>query len=132
MTSYHDRFLAQQKRNPIFRFWFWWETRKLKRGLAVSHHGADVPQHPEPVQPPAGVSWNEWDAARPCPPRSSHNFSEVREHPGYLSQCCSADVRTECGEPDFPEMEPAEYAVATRWFVCTACNEPCNVTERPR
>lgn len=54
-----------------------------------------------------------------------------QSHPRYLSQCCSADVRSECGEPDFPGMEPAEFAVSTCWFVCAACGEACDVKERP-
>lgn len=32
VESYHDRCLRRKKRNPIFRFWFWLESRRLRRG----------------------------------------------------------------------------------------------------
>lgn len=30
-TSYHDRYLTRQKRNPVFRFRFWRESRRLRK-----------------------------------------------------------------------------------------------------
>ena len=44
------------------------------------------------------------------------------------SKCCNASVKTESGLPDF--IGDKNPRIATMWYVCTKCNQPCD-TEEP-
>jgi hypothetical protein len=45
---------------------------------------------------------------------------------GLRSECCGAKVIILNGRPDFS----GRNEVATSWYVCTKCNQDCNLKKR--
>jgi len=48
---------------------------------------------------------------------------EVNMDKNAKSNCCNAPVEISCGE---------ESEIATCWYVCTKCGEPCDIKEESK